>query len=98
MSLPPTRAHLVRRERDGLFRIVARSLLLAGLSSVLWGTLLFVSLLTGSFSDGPGVALARLDPRGEPGVVPWINAACVLLAPVSWISLAVFIARRRRRD
>jgi hypothetical protein len=96
VSLPPTRVHLVRRERDGLFRILARGLLLAALSSVLWGTLLFVSLLLASFADGPGVALARLDPRDEPGVVPWINAACVLLVPLSWISLAVFIARRKR--
>ena len=96
MSDAPARAHVVRRDRDGLLRTFARGLLLAAISSVLWGTLLIVSLLMVSFSDGPAVAFARLDPRGEPGVVPWINAACVLVALLAWVSLVAFIARRKR--
>ncbi len=96
MSELPARAHVVRREQDGLFRILARGLLLLAWSSVLWGTLLFLSLLTGVLSDGPAAVLARLDPRERPGLFPWINAACTVLAPFVWLLLAGLIVPRKR--
>jgi len=83
---------VLRRERDGVFRVLTRGLLLLAWCSVLWGTLLCLSLLSGVASDGPAAALARLDPRGRPDLFPWINAACALLAPVAWLGLAVVAA------
>ncbi len=62
----------------------------------MWGSLLFVSFIMACLSDGPGAAFARLDPQGEPGLFPWINAACALLAPLAWVSLAALALTRKR--
>jgi hypothetical protein len=94
VTQPSARAHVVRREPDGMFRAVARGLLLLGWCSLLWGTLLCLSLLSGVLSDGPAAALARLDPRGHPGLFPWLNAVCAVFAPMAWISLAGFVFAR----
>ena len=98
MTPPPARAHVVRREPDGTFRAVARGLLLLGGCSLLWGTLLCLSLLSGALSDGPAVSLARLDPRGQPGLFPWLNAVCAVLAPLVWISVAGFVVAGGRTE
>jgi hypothetical protein len=73
------------------WRLAGRAFLLAFWSAVLWGTLLLLSMAFGALAEGPGAVLPRVDPRGRPGLVPWMNAACVLLAPLTWLSVALFL-------
>jgi hypothetical protein len=80
---------------NAIWRLAGRALLLALWCAVLWGTLLVVAMAVGAFSEGVDAVLSRLDPRGRPGLVPWINAACVALAPFAWASIALFLGGGR---
>ena len=79
---------------DAAWRLAGRAFLLAFWSAVLWGTLLLLSMAFVRLAEGPGAVLARVDPRGRPGLVPWMNAACVVLAPLAWLTVAIFVRRR----
>jgi hypothetical protein len=76
-------------------RHFGRGLLLLVWCAVLWGTLLLLSMAASVFTDGLDVVLGHLDPRGRPGLVPWLNFACVVLAPLAWASVAVFLTGGR---
>jgi hypothetical protein len=80
---------------DAAARHLGRGLLLLGWCAVLWGTLLLVSMGASVFTDGLDVVLGHLDPRGRPGLVPWVNFGCVVLAPLVWASVAVFLTGGR---
>jgi len=80
---------------DAVRRHVGRGVLLLGWCAVLWGTLLLLSMAAAVFTDGLDVVLAHLDPRGRPGLVPWINFVSVVLAPLAWASVAVFLTGGR---
>jgi hypothetical protein len=80
---------------DAARRHLGRGVLLLAWCAVLWGTLLLLSMAASVFTDGLDVVLGHLDPRGRSGVVPWINFGCVVLAPLVWASLAVFLTGGR---
>jgi hypothetical protein len=80
---------------DAARRHLGRGLLLVGWCAVLWGTLLFLSMAAAVFTDGLDAIVGRLDPRGRSGLVPWINFSCVVLAPLVWASVAVFLTGGR---
>jgi hypothetical protein len=82
---------------NALWRLAGRALLLALWSAVIWGSLLLSSMAVSALSDGPGPVLDRLDPRGRPGLLPWINAACVFLTPFAWASVAFFLPGKARK-
>jgi len=86
----------VRPRRGGLRRALARGLLLFAWTLVLWGTLVFVSILGGLAHEGLP-ALRHLDPHAQPGILPWINAGSALVAPAVWllVATATFLARRK---
>jgi hypothetical protein len=80
---------------DAARRHFGRGLLFLAWCAVLWGTLLFLSMAAAVFTDGLDVVLGNLDPRGRPGLVPWINFGCVVLAPLVWASVAMFLTGGR---
>jgi hypothetical protein len=84
------------RPASALRRFVTRTTLLYAWTFVLWGTVVFVAVLFGFLQEGLP-ALRRLDPRTQPGLLPWINAGAAVLAPAVWLLVvtAVVLARRK---
>ena len=64
-----------------------------------WGTLLLVSTVLGAFSEGPGVAFARLVPARGASLWAWLNGLSALLALVAGsMALGLFIWGRTSEE
>lgn len=63
-----------------------------------WGTLLLVASVPGAWSDGLGVAVARLLPAPGGGLWAWLNGLAVMLAATGWILLAAYVVWARWPD
>ena len=83
----------------GLRRQAGRGLFLIAWCLVLWGTLVFLSLLYDLVREGLP-ALRHFDPRTHDSLAAWVNVGCALVAPAVWLLVltAIVLAHRKPRS
>ena len=77
-------------------RVGGRFLLLFAWCLVLWGTIVFLSLVYDVVREGLP-ALRHFDPRVQRSPEAWVNLGCAVAAPAVWLLLIAAIALGRRR-
>jgi hypothetical protein len=84
--------------RGDALRLVARVMLLAAWSILVWGHLVLAATLVDAATEGVRVAWERLLPAREITFWGWLNAFSAVLAPASWAVLGVqlWLARSPR--